>query len=107
MLAPSPGGKSEAKGAGTNTTYLIAGLITVAILPVIAMVAGWKWGFTTPESFIDKSILQQLPAPQELAPVSLPHFHHGHPRLPAPSAVDLARLQKENSRYLSAHKAGD
>lgn len=42
----------------------------------------------------------QLPAPEELAPVSLPNFRHAHPRLPAPSAAELARLRAEHPDFL-------
>lgn len=41
-----------------------------------------------------------LPEPDLLPPVDLPGFLSIHPRFPAPSAVDIRRLQTENRRYL-------
>jgi hypothetical protein len=45
-----------------------------------------------------------LPAPAELPPVTLPHFRHSHPRLPAPSAGDINRLKLENPIFLRNQK---
>lgn len=42
-----------------------------------------------------------LPAPDALPPALLPGFQQAHPRLPAPSTAELARLRQENPALLS------
>ena len=46
----------------------------------------------------------QLPAPEDLRLLPLPNFRHSHPRLPAPSQADIARLHKENPDYLAQQR---
>jgi hypothetical protein len=53
---------------------------------------------------VDQSKLPTHRESNELPPVSLPAFRYAHPRLPAPSAADVRRLQEENPSYLKAHK---
>jgi len=80
-------------------------------LPVIAalmlaITAGiiWKPDARLVERPLDESKLPVLPAPEELPPVSLPGFRYNHPRLPAPSEGDIARLKLENPAWLRNHK---
>lgn len=47
----------------------------------------------------------ELPTPENLAPVNLPNFRLQHPRLPAPTVAEIARLKNENPQYLSKHRA--
>ena len=49
---------------------------------------------------VDESKLPQLPAPEQLPPVSLPGFRYVHPRLPSPSAVDLTAIARNNPEFL-------
>src|SRR5208282_5737966 len=49
---------------------------------------------------VDESKLPQLPAPEQLPPVSLPGFRYVHPRLPHPGATDLATIAVRNPEFL-------
>lgn len=107
----------------TNTTTAITpprlsrrtmALLSAFALAIVVLIAGLNMVFTPAlESPLDEEKLPQLPAPEELARVSLPGFHYDHPRLPAPSAADIARLQKENPNFYfdagrrARHGAGD
>lgn len=51
------------------------------------------------EQPLSDKYLPKLPAPGELPPVSLPSFREAHPRLPAPSAAEILRIQTENPDY--------
>lgn len=46
----------------------------------------------------------QLPAATELPAPDLPGWRQAHPRLPAPSAEDLAILQRDNPAFLERHR---
>jgi len=48
----------------------------------------------------DESALPQLPPGEALPPADLPGFRRAHPRLPHPSAEDIARLQRDGGAYL-------
>lgn len=76
-------------------------LLAATTLVVVAIVAVWNSVYLSPASFVDESKLPQLPDPANLDPVALPHFRYTHPRPPAPCAVDMARLRKENPGYLA------
>ena len=54
---------------------------------------------------VDESKLPQLPAPDQLPPVSLPRFKYAHPRLPSPSAAELATIAALNPEMLSQVRA--
>ena len=82
--------------------YLLA-VISALMVAVIAGVV-WRLAGTPIERPLDESKLPVLPAPEELPPVELPAFRYSHPRLPAPTAEDIARLKLENPAYLSNHK---
>ena len=73
------------------------------MLVVIAGVT-WRLDGTPVERPLDESKLPVLPAPEDLPPVALPDFRYSHPRLPAPSAGDIARLKLENPAWLRNHK---
>ena len=82
--------------------YTLA-VIAALILVVIAGVT-WRLDGTPVEIPLDESKLPVLPAPEDLPPVALPDFRYSHPRLPAPSTGDIARLKLENPAWLSKHK---
>ena len=67
----------------------------------LAAVAGWIIAMQPREHYVDETRLPQLPAPDALPPVSLPHFKTAHPRLPSPGAAELAILRKHNPGYLA------
>ncbi|HRP94638.1 MAG TPA: heparinase II/III family protein [Rhodocyclaceae bacterium] len=48
--------------------------------------------------------LPMHPAAEALPAVELPQFRHAHPRLPAPSAADIARMRTANPTYLTQQK---
>ena len=52
------------------------------------------------EALPDEAALAQLPDTQALPPPAFDHFKTAHPRLPAPSASDLARIRQENPEWL-------
>src|SRR5450432_1558829 len=54
---------------------------------------------------VDESKLPQLPAPDQLPPISLPRFKYAHPRLPRPSAADLATIAVRNPAFLRPVRA--
>jgi VanZ family protein len=54
---------------------------------------------------VDESKLPQLPAPEQLPPVSLPGFRYVHPRLPHPGATDLATIVSRNPEFLRQLRA--
>jgi hypothetical protein len=86
--------------------WIIAGTLGLAATTGVgALVLGHR----PVEVRVDESKLPQLPAPGELPPVSLPRFRYVHPRLPSPSAADLATLAARNPDFLRqvrAHAAG-
>lgn len=94
---PSPPrpGKPNTKAAALALLFITLGLL-----------AGWRLipaddirGDLSAEG--QKRAVAQLPAPETLRPIALPNFLHSHPRLPAPSQADIARLRKENPNYLA------
>src|SRR3569833_155289 len=76
-------------------------LAAAAMIAAAVLLAAATHFFNAPERALDEKKLPQLPAPEMLAAVSLPHFHRAHPRLPAPSSDDIARLRSENPDYLA------
>jgi VanZ family protein len=55
---------------------------------------------------LNEKYMKELPAPETLPPVALPRFHFAHPRLPAPSPGDMARLERENPGYFGSQERG-
>lgn len=80
-------------------TRISLGLAVGFLVGAIALV-GWVIALQPKEHFVDESKLPQLPAPTELPEVSLPGFRYDHPRLPSPSAAELAILRAQNPGYL-------
>ena len=90
-----------------STGQLLPGY-TLAVLAalMVIVIAGVAWTLddSPAERPLDESKLPVLPAPEELPPVDFPAFRHEHPRLPAPTTEDIARLKQENPAYLRTHK---
>ncbi|MEK7323567.1 MAG: VanZ family protein, partial [Pseudomonadota bacterium] len=90
------------KHHSTRTVTLFLLFITLGLL------AGWR---LIPVNDIraelpaegEKRAVTQLPAPEELG-LPLLDFRRSHPRLPAPSRADVARLRKENPNYLAQQR---
>jgi hypothetical protein len=74
--------------------------LAVALLAGVVALVGWVATVQLKERFVDESKLPQLPAPEQLPPVSLPRFKYLHPRLPSPSAADLATIAARNPGFL-------
>lgn len=74
--------------------------LALAVLLAAAAAAAWSLPTVPPERHVNESLLPKLPAPDQLAAVSLPHFRHAHPRLPAPSPSDIRQLKQYNPSYL-------
>lgn len=75
---------------------LFAGGALVAILAF----GGWIIAVQPREHFVDESRLPQLPAPESLPRAALPTFRAAHPRLPSPTALELAVLRADNPEFL-------
>ncbi len=56
------------------------------------------------EAMFVAGIKHDYATPQALPAVTLPNFRREHPRLPAPTASDIARLQNENPGFLDNHR---
>lgn len=75
-------------------------------LPVVATsllslgAVGWSVGSTVKVD-IDERGRAVFPAPERLAPIHLPGFNLGHPRLPHPSALEIDRLRSANPQWLN------
>ena len=91
------------KSAGRVLPRYTLPVIAALMLAIIAGIT-WKPDARLIERPLDESKLPVLPSPEELPPVSLPGFRYNHPRLPAPSAGDIARLKLENPAWLRNHK---
>lgn len=69
---------------------LVIGTMLVVGVPAATLVV---------EQPLSDKYLPKLPTPEELPPVNLPNFRTQHPRLPAPTPAEIARLQTENPGY--------
>ena len=52
------------------------------------------------EHVVDEHVLPKLPPPADAPQVNLPRFKYTHPRLPSPSAADLATIVVRNPDFL-------
>ena len=85
-----------------HRAWLIAGALGFAAATGVgALVLGQR----PAEVRVDESKLPQLPAPEQLPPVSLTRFKYAHPRLPSPSVADLATIALRNPGYLRQVRA--
>lgn len=75
--------------------WLAAALTVMVILGAAMLVAS-----PNPEQPVNEATLPQLPPPHELPAVSLPSFRAEHPRLPHPSAQDLATLVTSSPDFI-------
>lgn len=71
--------------------------LTAGVLSLGAV--GWSIGSAV-QVETDERGRAMLPAPERLTPIYLPGFRMQHPRLPHPSASDIARLQAENPAWI-------
>ncbi len=95
---PTPGAK---RGTEVRPAMLFGALaLTVAIAAGALTTVAARHPV---EVRVDESKLPQLPAPQELPPASLPGFRFAHPRLPAPTAAELAMLRTGRREFLRDH----
>lgn len=74
-----------AAGVGTLGALVAAGLLVSSPHTEVA---------------VDESTMPQLSPGEALPPLSLPEFRTRHPRLPHPSASDLARLRSDGKGYV-------
>ena len=91
--------------SGDNRTQYVLPRYTLPAIAALILVVGagvtWRLDGTLVEIPLDESKLPVLPAPEDLPSAALPHFRSSHPRLPAPSTGDIARLKLENPGWLS------
>ena len=91
------GGPGAAPAHGEHRAWIVAGALGLAAATGLGALA---LGQRPVEVRVDESKLPQLPAPEQLPPVTLPGFRYDHPRLPSPSAADLAMLVSRNPGFL-------
>ncbi len=84
-----------------RTLLSLFGVISIAAL---AGVAAISWDRLPTEAHVDENLTPKSPLPEQLPPVSLPHFRYTHPRLPAPSTGDVAQLKRNNPIYLELQR---
>lgn len=91
---PAPASSGPAHGPRlAGTMFAAAVLCTITAL--------WSLARTPPPTQLASSRTKvMLPPPEELRVPDLPGFHHAHPRLPYPSADDVARMRSENPEYI-------
>ncbi len=73
-----------------------AGVVTIAAIVGGALLVASP----NPERPVDEATMPQLPPGHELPAVSLPHFRQEHPRLPHPTASDLAALAFKSPGFM-------
>ncbi|MDH3980385.1 MAG: VanZ family protein [Gammaproteobacteria bacterium] len=76
------------------TVLLITGVLMT--LPLVSLVLGAIVSLGAAPG----SPGHELQEPGDLPPAPLTQFHHEHPRLPTPSAKDIATLRSQNPAYL-------
>jgi VanZ family protein len=74
---------------------------TTAAIAIVVAIGGLVIATPHREEPVDESVLPRLPSGQDLPPVALPKFRVAHPRLPHPSASDVAELRKGNPGFLA------
>ncbi len=79
------------------------------ILLFVAMVAVggllmWMAQNRPRERRLDETRLPTLVSGEDLPAVSIANFRRQHPRLPAPSAADIARILEENPKFFDQHR---
>jgi VanZ family protein len=91
------------RGSATPSSAPYSGRF-VANLAVIVFASGlttaWSLGRSPDETVIASQSKPMLPAPETLREPDLPGFRTGHPRLPHPDALDIARLRAENPGFI-------
>ncbi len=72
--------------------------LATAMLSLVTV--GWSIGSAV-QVETDERGRAVFPAPENLAPITLPGFKLDHPRLPHPSQADIARLRIENPEWIN------
>jgi hypothetical protein len=76
-------------------------LVTLAVLAASALAVVLALRVAQVEEYpAYEEIMPTFPEPAALPPPELPGFRFAHPRLPAPSAAEIAVLRASNPRYL-------
>ena len=87
--------------ARSRRSLWIVASIAVSGLIIGTSITAWSLLSASPEKGLDEAHLPQLPAPEQLTPTKIAGFRSSHPRLPAPSDSDIARLRAENPQFLA------
>jgi VanZ family protein len=96
-LAPAAGEEPRPR---TPVRPRLAFTLVAALLLSGASVV-WSLARTPPPTVLASARSNPtLPLPEELHLPALPGFRHAHPRLPYPSASDIARLRADNPDYI-------
>jgi VanZ family protein len=101
--AAAPGRAAARPRASVRTMVVLQ--TTSAIIAVFVLIGGLVVATPHREQPVDERVLPKLAPGHELPPVSLPKFRVAHPRLPHPSAEDLATLRTANPGFLNAQRA--
>jgi VanZ family protein len=93
--------KPSVSGSGPRRREPHAWIVAAALgLAVTTGVGAIVLGQRMTEVRVDEAKLPQLPAPEQLPPVSLAKFKLAHPRLPSPSQADLIAIASRNPGFL-------
>ncbi len=76
----------------------------IGFLIGVMVLSGWTIISQPKEKFVFEEALPKLPKGDELPPVNLPGFREAHPRLPSPSAAEVAMLAMKNRDFVEAQR---
>jgi len=100
----SPGRSDSEQAAGRGVWLTLGACLVVLVATLMAAPLNSKRRAEIP---LNEAALPKLPSPADLPPVSVPGFRYAHPRLPHPSAQELAFLAAANPAFLKeAARAG-
>ncbi|MEW5943818.1 MAG: DUF4962 domain-containing protein [Pseudomonadota bacterium] len=89
-------GAAPPRESGPRRWRTTAGMAATLVISTAA--AGLLLGHTF-ERPLDQRWMPRLPQAEALPPPLLPHFRRAHPRLPAPTSAEIARLERDNPGY--------
>jgi VanZ family protein len=100
--APDESAAPATRRPSWRTTVMLK--TTTAAIAVVVAIGGLVIATPHREQPVDESVLPRLPPGHDRPPVTLPKFRVAHPRLPHPSASDIAALRKGNPGFLTQQR---
>lgn len=105
MAATKPRDAARGRAQSNRPSFgLLISLAASLTALALSLTAGPFNSGTGPEKALDEGELPKLPAPSKAAPISLPHFKSGHPRLPAPTVHDYDVLRSSSSSFMNQER---